>query len=278
MLSNCLSVLSTFDITKVRTIRISNIIVNTDFYFWGFTRSFIDKITVTLYSHLNNFRFINNNIYMINILIADDHTMFVDGIESILNVETDLFVVGRSYDGPSVMELVKKNKVDIILLDVNLPGMSGIEVCKELNAQYPDIKVLAISMFNEESFVSEILNNGAKGYILKNTGREELLIAIKTIANGESYFSKDVTETIMKGLMNQRKASSKSSAFFPKLSRREKEVLKLIAQEFTTQEIADSLYISLKTVESHRSSLLSKLNARNSVGLVRIAMENSLLE
>ncbi|MBK9735670.1 MAG: response regulator transcription factor [Saprospiraceae bacterium] len=215
---------------------------------------------------------------MINILVADDHTMFVDGIESILKAEADMFVVGRSYDGPSVIEFVKTNKVDIVLLDVNLPGMSGIEVCKELHAHHSSIKVLAISMFNEESIVSEILNHGAKGYILKNTGREELLIAIRTVAKGESYFSKDVTETIMKGLMNQRKSSSKSSVFFPKLSRREKEVLKLIAQEFTTQEIADSLYISLKTVESHRSSLLSKLNARNSVGLVRIAIENNLLE
>ena len=215
---------------------------------------------------------------MINILIADDHAMFVDGIESILSAEADITVVGRSYDGPSVLKLVKENKVDIVLLDVNLPGMSGIEVCKELHKHHPEIKVLAISMFNEESFVSEILNNGAKGYILKNTGREELLKAIKTVESGESYFSKDVTETIMKGLMNQRKASSKSNMFFPKLSRREKEVLKLIAQEFTTQEIADSLFISLKTVESHRSSLLSKLNARNSVGLIRIAMENKLLD
>jgi DNA-binding NarL/FixJ family response regulator len=215
---------------------------------------------------------------MINILIADDHTMFVDGIESILKVESDMLVVGRSYDGPTVIEFVKNNKVDIILLDVNLPGMNGIEVCKEITASFPAIKVLAISMFNEESFVSEILNNGAKGYILKNTGREELLKAIRTVSGGESYFSKDVTETIMKGLMNHRKASNKSSAFFPKLSRREKEVLKLIAQEFTTQEIADSLFISLKTVESHRSSLLSKLNARNSVGLIRIAMENNMLE
>jgi DNA-binding NarL/FixJ family response regulator len=215
---------------------------------------------------------------MINILIADDHTMFVDGIESILKLEPDLFVTGRSYDGPSVIDFVGNHKVDIVLLDVNLPGLNGIEVCKQITAHHPDIKVLAISMFNEESFVSEILNNGAKGYILKNTGREELLKAIRTVAKGDSYFSKDVTETIMKGLMNQRKASSKSSAFFPKLSRREKEVLKLIAQEFTTQEIADNLFISLKTVESHRSSLLSKLNARNSVGLVRIAIENNLLE
>lgn len=215
---------------------------------------------------------------MINILIADDHTMFVDGMESILKTEADLFVKGRSYDGPSVIEFLDSHKVDLVLLDVNLPGMNGIEVCKEINANHSDVKVLAISMFNEESFVSEILNHGAKGYILKNTGRDELLKAIRTVASGESYFSKEVTETIMKGLMNQRKASAKSVAFFPKLSRREKEVLKLIAQEFTTQEIADNLYISLKTVESHRSSLLSKLNARNSVGLVRIAIENNLLD
>ncbi len=215
---------------------------------------------------------------MINILIADDHTMFVDGMESILKSESDLQVAGRSYDGPSVIDFLKNNKVNIVLLDVNLPGMNGIEVCKEITAHYPDVRVLAISMFNEESFVSEILNNGAKGYLLKNTGREELLKAIRTVANGDSYFSKEVTETIMKSLMNQRKASGKNTSFIPKLSRREKEVLKLIAQEFTTQEIADNLYISLKTVESHRSSLLSKLNARNSVGLVRIALENNLLD
>lgn len=214
---------------------------------------------------------------MTNILIADDHTMFVDGMESILTGETDLKVEGRSYDGPSVIEFLGKHPVDLVLLDVNLPGMNGIEVCKEITNNHPKVKVLAISMFNEESFVSEILNNGAKGYILKNTGRDELLKAIRTVAGGESYFSQDVTETIMKGLMNQRKASSKNNAFFPKLSRREKEVLKLIAQEFTTQEIADALFISLKTVESHRASLLSKLNARNSVGLIRIAMENNLL-
>lgn len=214
---------------------------------------------------------------MIKILIADDHTMFVDGIESILASEKDFQIIGRCYTGPEVIEFVQKETPDILLLDVNLPGKNGMDVCKELSEIKPSVKVLAISMFNEESFVSEILNNGAKGYILKNTGREELYKAIRTVSKGDSYFSKEVTETIMKGLMNQRKASSKTNTSIPKLSRREKEVLKLIAQEFTTQEIADNLYISLKTVESHRSSLLSKLNARNSVGLVRIALENDLL-
>jgi DNA-binding NarL/FixJ family response regulator len=214
---------------------------------------------------------------MIRILIADDHTMFVDGIESILASESDFKIIGRCYTGPEVLQFVNQEEPDILLLDVNLPGKNGIDVCKDLSVSHPNIKVLAISMFNEESFVSEILNNGAKGYILKNTGREELFKAIRTVSKGDSYFSKEVTETIMKGLMSSRKASSKTNSSIPKLSRREKEVLKLIAQEFTTQEIADNLFISLKTVESHRSSLLSKLNARNSVGLVRIALENDLL-
>jgi len=215
---------------------------------------------------------------MIKVAIADDHAMFVDGIDSILEGENDIKVVGRCYDGPSAVTFVKDNDVDLLLLDVNLPGMNGIEVCKSLKEKEPNLNIIAISMFNEESFVTEILNNGAQGYILKNTGREELLKAIRTVQGGQSYFSKDVTQTIMKGLMKHRKGSAKSKKFFPKISRREKEVLKLIIEEFTTQEIANKLFISLKTVESHRSSLLAKLNARNSAGLVRIAMENKILE
>ena len=146
-----------------------------------------------------------------------------------------------------------------------------------MSEKYKDTKVIAISMFNEESFVTEILNNGAKGYVLKNTGREELLKAIATVQSGKSYFSDDVTDTIMKGLMNQRTGSKEVKKDIPKISRREKEVLNLIVKEHTTQEIAKKLFISLKTVESHRSNLLAKLNARNTAGLVRIAMENNLI-
>lgn len=216
---------------------------------------------------------------MIKVLIADDHKMFVDGIDSILTAENDIEVVGRCYDGPSVIEFIDNNEVDLLLLDVNLPGMTGIEVCKSMRESGKKTNIIAISMFNEESFVTEILNNGAQGYILKNTGRDELLVAIKTVHGGKSYFSDDVTQTIMKGLMKQRKASKKTSlGLIPKVSRREKEVLRLIVQEHTTQEIADKLFISLKTVESHRSSLLGKLDARNSAGLVRITLENNLLD
>jgi DNA-binding NarL/FixJ family response regulator len=215
---------------------------------------------------------------MIKILIADDHKMFVDGIESILTLEQDIQVVGRCYEGGQVAPLVAKHEVDILLLDVNLPGVSGIEVCKRMKEQYPLMKIIAISMFNEESYVTEILSNGASGYILKNTGREELIKAIKVVHDGLSYFSEEVKHTIMKGLMKQNQKDEAKSKFFPKISKREKEVLLLIIDEHTTQEIAGKLFISLKTVESHRSSLLNKLNARNSAGLVRIAIENNLHE
>ncbi len=215
---------------------------------------------------------------MIKILIADDHTMFVDGIESILNNEEDIKVIGRCSLGKEVVPFLLAHEVDLLLLDVNLPDISGIEIAKEISEKGLSVRILAISMFNEESYVSEILNHGAKGYILKNTGREELLRAINSIMGGSSYFSKEVTETIMKGLMNARKSTGKVSQEIPKISRREKEVLKLIVEENTTQEIADKLYISLKTVESHRSNLLAKLNARNSAGLVRISIENNLLD
>lgn len=214
---------------------------------------------------------------MTRILIADDHAMFADGISSILNTEKNIEVIGQCLDGPTTLEFLEKNEVDILLLDVNLPGMSGIDVCKEVSEKYKETKVIAISMFNEESFVTEILNNGAKGYVLKNTGREELLKAISTVQSGKSYFSDDVTDTIMKGLMNQRTGSKEVKKEIPKISRREKEVLNLIVKEHTTQEIANKLFISLKTVESHRSNLLAKLNARNTAGLVRIAMENNLI-
>ena len=223
-------------------------------------------------------RQINNNRKIMKILVADDHAMFADGIELILESENDLQIAGKCYDGRSVINYVNKHSVDIILLDVNLPDINGVEVCKEVLKIQPNLKVIAITMFNEDSYIEEILNNGAKGYILKNTGRDELLKAIRTVAKGESYFSKEVTESIMKSLMNKRKAGTKVAVELPKISRREKEVLKLIVEEFTTQEIADTLYISLKTVESHRASLLSKLNARNTAGLVRIALENNLLE
>lgn len=215
---------------------------------------------------------------MIRVMIADDHNMFVEGIESILEGHDHIQVVSKVYTGNEVFEKMPTVHPDVILLDINLPGLNGLEVCQRLSKEYPDVKVLALSMHNEESFVTEILKYGAQGYILKNTGKKELISAIETIHSGQSYFSEEVTETIMKSLVNQRTGTKKTASLAPKISRREKDVLELIMKEFTTQEIADTLFISLKTVESHRRSLLTKLNVRNTAGLVRVAIENQLIK
>ena len=213
---------------------------------------------------------------MIRVMIADDHNMFVEGIESILDGIDNIQVVSKCYNGPEVFEKLAHTPADVILLDINLPGMNGIEVCQKLSKDYPVVKVLALSMHNEESFVTEILKHGAQGYILKNTGKKELISAIETVYNGQSYFSDEVTETIMKSLVSQKSGGKKSSMLAPKISRREKDVLDLSVKEHTTQEIADTVFISLKTVESHRRSLLTKLGVRNTAGLVRVAIENQL--
>ena len=215
---------------------------------------------------------------MIRVLIADDHTMFADGIESILASEPGIEVVSTCYDGMSVLDIVNKAELDVILLDINLPDISGLEVCKRLSASHPGTRVLVLSMHNTESFVTEILRNGAMGYIVKNTGRAELVRAIRKVHEGQSYFSDEVTQTIMKSLVSQRQKSSKPQPANPIVSRREKEVLQLIVREYTTPEIAKELNISLKTVESHRRSLLTKLNVRNTAGLVRVAVENELIK
>jgi len=214
---------------------------------------------------------------MINILIVDDHKMFVDGLESILEREEDIRILHKCYCARDVFRDNILDQVDIILLDINLPDQSGLEVCKNLAKMYKDIKILVLSMFDEESYITEILKSGALGYILKNTGRKELITAIRTVSSGKTYFSEAVTKTIMNGLMNKNKEGKPAEKVIPKITRREREVLDLIISENTNQEIAKKLFISLKTVEAHRSSLLSKLNARNTAGLVRIAIENNLI-
>jgi DNA-binding NarL/FixJ family response regulator len=214
---------------------------------------------------------------MIRILIVDDHKMFVQGLESILSKEEDISIVHRCYEGKEVFNMTLLDRVDIILLDINLPDMSGIEVCQRILKMKEHIKILVLSMHDEESYITEVLKSGALGYILKNTGRKELVTAIRTVASGRTYFSEAITNTIMKSLMDTSKKAKPAEKQVPKITRREKEVLDLIMEENTNQEIANKLFISLKTVEAHRSSLLSKLNARNTAGLVKKAMKLELV-
>ncbi|TNE52619.1 MAG: response regulator transcription factor [Bacteroidetes bacterium] len=212
---------------------------------------------------------------MIRIFIADDHVMFAEGLESMLADEPDFEICGRARNAADTIKEVPRLLPDVLLLDINLPDQSGLDVCKKLRTDTPDVKILALSMHNDESYISAMLSLGAQGYVLKNTGKVELCTAIRALAEGKTYFTQEVTDTMMQSLMRERKAGVAKEP--PKISRREKEVLKLIMDEQTTQEIAKHLFLSEKTVESHRAALLAKLGARNTAGLVKAALQWKIL-
>lgn len=219
-----------------------------------------------------------SNQKKVRILIADDHNMFIDGINLILKAVDDLALVGKCNTGQAIFDfLAKDENIDLILLDINMPDISGVEVSKLLKERYPSIKILVLSMYNEESYIHKMLQNGAAGYLLKDADGEELIKAIRLVQQGSSYFSQDVTQTIMKSLMTHQNAKPKKMDI-PKISRREKEILHLVVAEKTNQEIAKELFISLKTVEAHRSSLLHKLEVRNTAGLVKMAIKKGLIK
>ncbi|MBU2948591.1 response regulator [Zobellia uliginosa] len=211
---------------------------------------------------------------MITIAITDDHQMVVQGIETMLRYEPDMVISYKYNSVATTIEGLSKQQPDILLLDINLPDGNGIDLCKKLMGSFPKLKIIALSSFSEIAFVKRILSNGASGYLLKNTSKEELITAFKTVLDGGQYLQKDIQKKLLQSSLGQKKASS----FIPKLTRREKEVLTAISEELTTNEIADKLCISSKTVETHRMNLISKLGARNSVGLIKIAMEKGLLK
>ena len=210
---------------------------------------------------------------MITIALTDDHELVMQGIESMLK-KTDVKVIGKYTDAETTLQQLVASQPDILLLDINLPDINGIDLCKQLVKLYPALKIIALSSHDDTSFVKRILQNGAHGYLLKNTGKEELLEAFETALSGGQYLQKDIQQK----LLNQSLGTHKRNTLKPKLTRREKEVLAAICEEHTTQEIADQLFVSPKTVETHRMNLISKLGARNSVGLVKIAMEMELLK
>jgi DNA-binding NarL/FixJ family response regulator len=183
--------------------------------------------------------------------------------------------VGNSYSGDEALQTIPEVKPDVVLLDINMPGINGIETCKALMKQMPELKIIAISMHKESSLIKLMLSNGAKGYVLKNAGKQELIDAIETVYKGGMYLDETVNEIVVQSVANS--SRQKETSPFPTLSKREKEILGLILEEHTTQEIADLLHISFGTVETHRRNMLIKTGARNTAGLVRIALEYELV-
>lgn len=212
--------------------------------------------------------------HMTRVFIADDHRVLSDGLGLLIRSETDLDLVGTCMTGEELLAILTDTDVDVVLLDINLPGISGIEVCEIIRKKHPNVKVIGLSTYDKGSIVKRMLKAGASGYVLKNAGSEELLKAIRTVSTGETYISERVNQILLDDLTGSTK---KRSDYLPELTRREKEVLRLIADEYTTPEIAEKLFISQNTVETHRKNLLHKFDVKNVAGLIRSAMEKGLL-
>lgn len=201
-----------------------------------------------------------------SIFIVDDHYMVIEGIRSLLQNEKDIEWMGHAMNASSCLAFLKRQQPDIIFMDINLPDRNRIDLCKEVREKYPSVFVLGLSTFNQQAIIHNIIENGASGYVLKNATKEELLEAINTVASGKTYFSFEAMQSL-----------SKTENDAPVITRREKEVLHLIAEGFTNAEIAERLFISIPTVNSHRKSLIEKFDAKNTATLIGKAIKNGII-
>lgn len=195
----------------------------------------------------------------IKLFIVDDHYMVVEGIRSLLQIEKGIEWLGHATNASSCMAFLHKQLPDVILMDINLPDKSGIDLCQEVKEKYPSVFILGLSTFNQQSFIQKMMDNGASGYVLKNASQEELMQAIDTIAKGKLFLSDEAAASLRKEIQTTT----------PLITRREKEVLLLIADGLTNIEIAEKLFISTATVETHRKNLLLKFEAKNTASLIK---------
>ena len=207
------------------------------------------------------------------IAITDDHVMVLKGIVSLLENTPEIKIIGEYENGEETIKGLDLNLPDVLFLDINLPDINGIDLSKQLLKTHPELKIIALTNYEDITFVKRMLKNGVHGYLLKNTDKIELVEALKTVLSGDVYLQKD----IQKRLFNQTSKKATNNGLLPKLTRREHDVLLAISEELTTQEISEKLFISPKTVETHRMNIMSKLGAKNSVGIIKIAIEKQLL-
>jgi DNA-binding NarL/FixJ family response regulator len=208
------------------------------------------------------------------IVIAEDHTILREGLRSLLSSEPELRVVGEAKDGREAIRRVEQLEPDLILMDLSMPRMNGVEAIREIKNRIPETKVLALTVHKAEEFVLEVLQAGADGYVLKDASSEELVMAIRSVLEGQRYLSPAVSQMVIEGYLAGRKTGESS---WDTLTKREREILKLIAEGHKNKEIADYLCISVKTVEKHRANLMKKLDLHSAAALTAYAMERGLV-
>lgn len=217
----------------------------------------------------------------IKLILVDDHRLVRAGIKSLLDDNDRFEILGEAENGDELFALLQKVLPNVLILDISLPGLSGIDLTRKIldTPAYDGVKVLILSMFTQEEFIFNAIQAGARGYLPKNTSKKELLEAIEAVHNGEEYFSQQISGIILKSYIkkaqNQEDESKKKEDL---LSKREIEILKLFAEGVSNQEIADKLFISVRTVESHKNHIMQKLELKNTVDLVKFAIKNKIIE
>jgi DNA-binding NarL/FixJ family response regulator len=203
------------------------------------------------------------------IFIVDDHQMVIDGINLMLEGKPEFSVVGESTQPLLVSQLLENIAVDILITDVGMPEMSGVELSRLIKNKFPHIKILALSMFGDSQIIAEMIDAGIAGYILKNAGKKELIEALTKIADGQNYFGQEITLQLMKSFKRNQEEL--------KLTDREIEIIRMIEKDMTTRDIAETLFISERTVETHRKNILHKTNTQTVVGLLKYAYERKII-
>jgi DNA-binding NarL/FixJ family response regulator len=211
------------------------------------------------------------------VFIVDDHKIFREGLVFMISKIKRFEVVGEASNGKDLLEIIDDLDVDIIIMDISMPGVDGIEATAKVLEKKPDIKVIALTMFSDEEYYYKMIQAGVSGYLLKESGKEELAAALNSVVAGENYFSQKVLHNIIVN-MNNVKTFKKNNTVENKLTKRENEILTLICQGLSNQEISERLCLSLRTIEGHKSNLLSKTGVRNSISLVMYAMKNHLVD
>lgn len=210
----------------------------------------------------------------IRLAIIDDHAVVLDGLKTMLTAFENLEIVFTTQSGKALLEYFQTDVPDVLLMDIQMPEISGIDLCKQVVQQHADIKVIAFSSFDDSTYVKQIFRSGAKGYLIKNSDKHTIVKAIETVMEGEEY----VDDTIKKLLLEESITGQRRSIFEVPLTKREKEIVKLVAEGLSSQQIADKLFISLRTVETHRLNINQKLDVKNTAGLIKEAMKRGLID
>lgn len=215
----------------------------------------------------------------IKVALVEDHQLVRDGIRSLLTNLPNIEVVAEADCAKTMLNLIEQAKPNVLLVDISLPEISGIELAKLITTNHPGIKVIILSMHTEQEYIFNSLRNGAKGYLHKSISREELIEAIEQVYNGSEYFSKEVSGIILKSYLRQIKNPERVEEYDDKkLTPRELEILRMVAQGYSNQLIADKLFISVRTVESHKNHIMQKLELTTTVDLVKYAIKNGIID